>query len=161
MVEVREKSKNLALVLGTIQQPERDVPDYLSLDLKALKGTFVRGPEARRRALSGADGTAPGDRVLLALSPVASATCRGRPDPPDPTPSSGADRRSRPCARVALRRARRHIGVIARPSRAVQPSFNWPVLLGGGCRVVGPSCNSQMKKTFHVPNLVACPHPGD
>ncbi len=45
VVEVREKSKNLTLVLGTIQQPERDVPDYLSLDLKALKGTFVRVPK--------------------------------------------------------------------------------------------------------------------
>jgi small subunit ribosomal protein S4 len=45
VVEVREKSKNLALVLGTIQQPERDVPDYLALDLRALKGTFVRVPK--------------------------------------------------------------------------------------------------------------------
>jgi small subunit ribosomal protein S4 len=45
VVEVRDKSKNLALVLGTIQQPERDVPDYLSLDLKTLKGTLVRVPK--------------------------------------------------------------------------------------------------------------------
>jgi small subunit ribosomal protein S4 len=45
VVEVRDKSKNLALVLGTIQQPERDVPDYLSLDLKTLKGTLVRTPK--------------------------------------------------------------------------------------------------------------------
>ena len=45
VVEVREKSKNLALVLGTIQQPERDVPDYLSVDFKALKGTLVRVPK--------------------------------------------------------------------------------------------------------------------
>jgi small subunit ribosomal protein S4 len=45
VVEVREKSKNLALVLGTIQQPERDVPDYLSVDPKALKGTLVRVPK--------------------------------------------------------------------------------------------------------------------
>ncbi|HSA82295.1 MAG TPA: 30S ribosomal protein S4 [Geminicoccaceae bacterium] len=45
VVEVREKSKNLALVLGTIQQPERDVPDYLSLDFKALKGSLVREPK--------------------------------------------------------------------------------------------------------------------
>ncbi len=42
---MREKSKNLALVLGTIQQPERDVPDYLSVDFKALKGTLVRVPK--------------------------------------------------------------------------------------------------------------------
>ena len=45
VVEVREKSKNLALVLGTIQQPERDVPDYLSVDFKALKGSLVREPK--------------------------------------------------------------------------------------------------------------------
>ena len=45
VVEVREKSKNLALVLGTVQQPERDVPDYLSVDFKALKGSLVREPK--------------------------------------------------------------------------------------------------------------------
>jgi small subunit ribosomal protein S4 len=45
VVEVREKSKNLTLVLGTIQQPERDVPDYLSVDFKALKGSLVREPK--------------------------------------------------------------------------------------------------------------------
>ncbi|MGH6945369.1 MAG: 30S ribosomal protein S4 [Geminicoccaceae bacterium] len=45
VVEVREKSKNLAFVLGSIQQPERDVPDYLSVDYKAIKGTLVRVPK--------------------------------------------------------------------------------------------------------------------
>lgn len=45
VVEVRDKSKQLAVVLGSIQQPERDVPDYLSVDYKALKGTFVRTPK--------------------------------------------------------------------------------------------------------------------
>jgi small subunit ribosomal protein S4 len=45
VVEVREKSKNMALVLGTVQQPERDVPDYLSVDFKALKGSLVREPK--------------------------------------------------------------------------------------------------------------------
>jgi small subunit ribosomal protein S4 len=45
VVEVREKSKNMALVLGTIQQPERDIPDYLSVDFKALKGSLVREPK--------------------------------------------------------------------------------------------------------------------
>jgi small subunit ribosomal protein S4 len=44
-IEVREKSKNLALVLESIQQPERDVPDYLSVDFKNLKGTYVRVPK--------------------------------------------------------------------------------------------------------------------
>jgi small subunit ribosomal protein S4 len=45
LVEVREKSKNMAMVLGAIQQPERDVPDYLSVDYKVLKGNFVRTPK--------------------------------------------------------------------------------------------------------------------
>jgi small subunit ribosomal protein S4 len=45
IVEVRERSKNMALVLGTIQQPERDVPDYLAVDFKALKGQLVRVPK--------------------------------------------------------------------------------------------------------------------
>jgi len=45
MIEVREKSKTMDLVIGTVQQPERDVPDYLNVDFKALKGTFVRVPK--------------------------------------------------------------------------------------------------------------------
>ena len=45
VIEVRERSKTLAFVLGTIQQPERDVPDYLAVDFKALKGTLVREPK--------------------------------------------------------------------------------------------------------------------
>jgi small subunit ribosomal protein S4 len=45
VIEIREKSKNLTTVLGAVQQPERDVPDYLSVDYKALKGTLVRTPK--------------------------------------------------------------------------------------------------------------------
>ena len=45
LIEVREKSKNMAMVLGAVQQPERDVPDYLSVDYKDLKGNFVRTPK--------------------------------------------------------------------------------------------------------------------
>lgn len=45
VLEVREKSKNMTMVLGATQQPERDVPDYLSVDYKGLKGTFVRAPK--------------------------------------------------------------------------------------------------------------------
>jgi small subunit ribosomal protein S4 len=32
-------------VLESIQHPERDVPDYLSVDFKSLKGTYVRVPK--------------------------------------------------------------------------------------------------------------------
>ncbi len=45
VVEVRDKSKQLPMVLEAVQQPERDVPDYLSMDYKALRGTFNRVPK--------------------------------------------------------------------------------------------------------------------
>jgi small subunit ribosomal protein S4 len=45
VIEVRDKAKNMTLVLGATQQPERDVPDYLSVDYKGLKGTFIRAPK--------------------------------------------------------------------------------------------------------------------
>jgi small subunit ribosomal protein S4 len=44
-IEIREKSKDLAMVLTALQQPERDVPEYLSIDFKARKGIFVRVPK--------------------------------------------------------------------------------------------------------------------
>ena len=43
-VEVLGKAKEMALVLEASQSPERDVPDYLQVDHKAMKGTFVRAP---------------------------------------------------------------------------------------------------------------------
>ncbi len=45
VIEVREKSKNMTMVLGAIQQPERDVPDYVTVDFRSLKGSFVRTPK--------------------------------------------------------------------------------------------------------------------
>ena len=45
VVEVRDKSKQLPMVLEAVQQPERDVPDYLSMDYKGLRGTFNRVPK--------------------------------------------------------------------------------------------------------------------
>jgi small subunit ribosomal protein S4 len=44
VVEVKNKSKNLALVLEAAGSPERDVPDYLEVDQKAMKATFIRTP---------------------------------------------------------------------------------------------------------------------
>ena len=44
VVEVRQKSKQLALVLEAIASSERDIPDYLEVDTGALKGRFVRAP---------------------------------------------------------------------------------------------------------------------
>lgn len=44
-VEVKEKSKQLALILGAVQSSERDVPDYVEVDHDKMKGTFVRIPK--------------------------------------------------------------------------------------------------------------------
>ncbi|MDJ0950329.1 MAG: 30S ribosomal protein S4 [Alphaproteobacteria bacterium] len=43
-VEIKEKSKDLAIVLESIASSERDVPDYIEVDYNKMKGRFVRGP---------------------------------------------------------------------------------------------------------------------
>jgi len=45
VIEVREKSKQLAVVLEMIQNPERSVPDYIEFDTNELKGKYVRVPK--------------------------------------------------------------------------------------------------------------------
>ena len=45
VVEVRERSRNMALVLEAQQSSERDVPDYFELDAKGLSVRFIRAPE--------------------------------------------------------------------------------------------------------------------
>jgi small subunit ribosomal protein S4 len=45
VISVRERSRNMALVLEAIQSPERDIPDYLQVDGKGLAATFVRAPD--------------------------------------------------------------------------------------------------------------------
>ncbi len=44
VVEVRQKSKQMALILEAIQLTERDVPDYLEVDHSKLIVKFVRTP---------------------------------------------------------------------------------------------------------------------
>ncbi|HLB80653.1 MAG TPA: 30S ribosomal protein S4 [Dongiaceae bacterium] len=44
IIEVKEKSRDLAVVLEAAASAERDVPDYLDVDPKAMKATFVRAP---------------------------------------------------------------------------------------------------------------------
>ena len=74
VIEVKEKSRDLVTVLEALDLKERDVPDYLSLDVGRL---YVRAhTKARRRALSGPDGTQPGDRVLLAVAAMLLGTGR-------------------------------------------------------------------------------------
>ena len=43
-IEVREKSKTMALVLEALELAEREVPEYVDLDVKAMKATFTRVP---------------------------------------------------------------------------------------------------------------------
>lgn len=44
LIEVREKSKNLLVVLEAISLAERDVPDYLDVDHQKMTATYVRQP---------------------------------------------------------------------------------------------------------------------
>ena len=45
VVEVRQKSKQMGLVLEAAQSVEREVPDYLDVDHKGMKGTFTAIPK--------------------------------------------------------------------------------------------------------------------
>jgi small subunit ribosomal protein S4 len=44
-IEVKEKSKQLAAVLDAAQSTERDVPEYIEVDHRAMRGRFVRAPK--------------------------------------------------------------------------------------------------------------------
>ncbi len=45
VIEVRQKSREIPMVLEAMQSPERDTPDYISVDYKKMQATFVRGPK--------------------------------------------------------------------------------------------------------------------
>ena len=45
VVQIKEKSRELPLVLDAIDSAERDLPDYIDLNLKDMSATFVRGPK--------------------------------------------------------------------------------------------------------------------
>lgn len=45
VIELRDKAKQMALVLEAIESQERDVPDYLDVDYQKMRATFVRVPE--------------------------------------------------------------------------------------------------------------------
>jgi small subunit ribosomal protein S4 len=44
-IELSDKARNMPMVLETTQRPERDVPEYISVDVKNFKATFVRTPK--------------------------------------------------------------------------------------------------------------------
>ncbi len=45
VITVKEKSRQLPLVLLAVESPEREVPDYIEVDHKAMKATFLRAPK--------------------------------------------------------------------------------------------------------------------
>ena len=45
VISIKDKSKDMALILEAAQSGERDVPEYLSVDHKDMKGSFVRAPK--------------------------------------------------------------------------------------------------------------------
>lgn len=45
VIELKEKSKQLAIVLESVASPEREVPDYIDMDDKNMKATFTRTPK--------------------------------------------------------------------------------------------------------------------
>jgi small subunit ribosomal protein S4 len=44
-IEVREKSKQMAVVLEATASTERDVPEYIEVDTNKLKGKYLRAPK--------------------------------------------------------------------------------------------------------------------
>jgi small subunit ribosomal protein S4 len=45
IVQVRERSRNMALVLEALQLVERETPDYIEVDAKAMTAKYIRMPE--------------------------------------------------------------------------------------------------------------------
>lgn len=45
IIELRERAQTMPMVMETVARPERDVPEYLTVDNKAMKGQFVRIPK--------------------------------------------------------------------------------------------------------------------
>jgi small subunit ribosomal protein S4 len=45
VIEIREKSREIGIVLEAIDSSERDVPAYLDVDHRKMAGTFIRTPE--------------------------------------------------------------------------------------------------------------------
>ena len=45
VIEIKESSKEIPIVLEAISSTERDTPEYLSVDYDKLRGTFLKGPK--------------------------------------------------------------------------------------------------------------------
>lgn len=45
VIEIKEKSRSLAIVLEAAESTERDVPDYVEVDFSKMQGKFLRTPK--------------------------------------------------------------------------------------------------------------------
>ena len=45
VIEVREKSREMGLILEAVDSVEREVPDYINVDHEKLRGEFIRVPK--------------------------------------------------------------------------------------------------------------------
>ncbi len=45
VIQIKAKSRELPLVLEAVASSEREVPDYISIDLKDMRAQFLRGPK--------------------------------------------------------------------------------------------------------------------
>ncbi len=45
VIQIKAKSRELPLVLEAVASSERDVPDYIAIDLKDMRAQFLRGPK--------------------------------------------------------------------------------------------------------------------
>ncbi len=45
VIEVKEKSRNMGLVLEAMGSPERDLPEYIQVDERKMTATYIRGPK--------------------------------------------------------------------------------------------------------------------
>ena len=45
VIEVKEKSKQLTMILDAAQESGRDVPEYIEVDHRQMKGRFIRTPK--------------------------------------------------------------------------------------------------------------------
>ena len=45
VIEIKEKSREIIMVLEAMDSSERDVPEYIDVDFGKRRGTFVRTPK--------------------------------------------------------------------------------------------------------------------
>ena len=80
VIEVKDKSKQLEVVVVASQLAERDVPDYIEVDHSKMTARVTRIPTLVGSAVPGPDGTEPRDRVLFALIARRLRLLEGRPE---------------------------------------------------------------------------------